>query len=125
MTSQNSLVFHIVSGPSKFDLMSSLFSGNRSRQTVELKIGAEEIPVTVAISGVQQEDGSGDSWIIQGWIVRSAKNFNVSGYFSTRDRHGSLTIEVPFHYVIEGDEKVKVVRPEDQAAVELYADSLR
>lgn len=126
MTSQDKLFYNIVGGPSKFDLMLSLFDGNKSpRRTVEFKLQESQIPITVAITSVQQENGSGESWNILGEIVNSDRGFKIDGYFSTKARAGWLTISAPFHYVVKDGAMHKVINPESLVALERYVDLLR
>jgi hypothetical protein len=88
--------FDIVNGPSKFDLMVSLFDNNaKPRRTVRffLDHGHE---LDVAITMIQQEDGSGESWNFTGTATYAdgGTSFHVRGYFGTRSRKGTLTREV-------------------------------
>lgn len=126
MTRDN-MSFDIIGGPSKFDLMSSLFAGNK-RQTVELQLKGARTPITVAITLVQQEDGSGEIWSIEGWVTDHPRHFGIKAYYSSSRhsrRKGCLTFITPFHHVIEGDEKHKVETPEDQHDMAGYINQLR
>ena len=81
-------------GPCKMDLMLALFDSpvfpaNR-RRSVEFTIANGE-KIEVFVSSVQQEDGSGESWNIEGFHGKSFKK--ISGYYSTQRRSGTLTIE--------------------------------
>lgn len=62
----SSKVYDIVAGPSKFDLMASLFMGDfRDRKPVVFHVmqnGRSVPPFVVHINGVDREDGSGESW---------------------------------------------------------------
>jgi hypothetical protein len=86
--------FNIVNGPSKFDLMVSLFEeGNpESPHTVKfvLEDGRE---ANVAITMIQKEDGSGESWNYVGRGDLGGRIwFHMNGYFSSRTRRGTLNI---------------------------------
>ena len=118
---QDKLSFNVVGGPSKFDLMLSLFDGNKQpRRTVEFQLEGVRDTITAGITMVQQEDGSGESWNVEGWTT-----FNIKAYYCTRDRKGYLTFIVPFHYEMRDGVSHKVERPEDRLALEKYVDSLR
>lgn len=92
----------ISSGPSKFDLMVSLFEGNQNpRKTVRFKVDSgqrkprgprntDEIiynDVDVAITLIAHEDGSGESWLFEGYIHGISRG-NIHGYYSTKNRSG-------------------------------------
>ena len=103
------LSFNAIGGPSKFDLMLSLFDGNKEpRRTVEF-----------------QEDGSGESWNFEGGLTNYRRGFHLRGYYSSKSRTGHITFIFPFHYVMKGDKRHKIVRPEDQRELEEYIDWLR
>lgn len=122
----NKLSFDVISGPSKFDLMLSLFDGNKEpRRTVEFQLEGARGPITVAITMVQQEDGSGESWNVEGWITSYRRNFAIKAYYSSNSRKGYLTFVVPFHYEWRGDNQVKIERPSDQLEMNDYLDWLR
>ncbi|MBU0540563.1 hypothetical protein KKD88_01690 [Patescibacteria group bacterium] len=73
--------------------MLALFdSSNASPRAVNFKIDAAGKPQSfvVFISSVEREDGSGESWNING---RTAGNQAVCVYFSTKNRCGSLSLE--------------------------------
>jgi hypothetical protein len=80
----------ILDGPSKFDLMLSLFDGNSTKPRYArffiLEPGARESSnsIPVLISGIIREDGSGEKWIFTGYI----QGKSVTGYFCTQDRRG-------------------------------------
>lgn len=58
----------IHAGPSKFDLMLALFdrAGSRPR-SVQFTAGPGHSLVDVVITGVSMEDGSGESWLFEGY----------------------------------------------------------
>lgn len=89
----------ILGGCSKFDLMLALFDHGVANSRVALftlETGDNTSQVAqVFITGVDIEDGSGDSWIFRGILRRLGRdrNFgpaarNVHGYFHTGTRKG-------------------------------------
>ena len=95
----NTRDFTIIGGPSKFDLMVSLFDGNNHhRRTVRFVLKGIAPGMDVSIGGVQQEDGSGESWNFEGNVrlKNASRNWNVRGHYSTNDRHGHFKFIVPF-----------------------------
>lgn len=125
MTS-NSQSFNVIGGPSKFDLMLSLFDGNKDpRRTVEFKLEGAREPIVVAVTMVQQEDGSGESWNFQGHLINYRRGFDVRGHYSSNSRKGYITFIVPFHYEMKGDERIKVETPADQHDLADYIEWLR
>ena len=102
---------NIINGPNKFDLMVSLFEGNpQSRKMVvfvfdgimvneildyggyRATLPLHELPV--AVTSITQEDGSGESWIFQGWSPKLFANVTVAGFFSSRTRKGRMKLTV-------------------------------
>lgn len=63
--------FRIVNGPSKFELVISLFEGNPTpRHTATFEIEAVGgVQFKVAIYCISQEDGSGESWNFEGYLT--------------------------------------------------------
>lgn len=130
MASQNKLSFRIVNGPSKFDLMLSLFDGNQTpRRTVSFQLEGVEMHIPVAIVMIEQEDGSGESWNFKGQTrFEGAKgSFHIKGYFATKGRCGHLEFEIPFYKSWNQDsgQYDKVIDPKEQAEVEQFVGSLR
>ena len=123
---QDKLSFDAVGGPSKFDLMLSLFDGNKEpRRTVEFKLEGAREAIVVAITAVQQENGSGESWNFEGQLVNYRCGFNVRGYYSSNSRKGYITFVVPFHYEWRGDTQVKIETQADQRDTADYVEWLR
>jgi len=96
----------IEQGPSKMDLMLALFDGETmGTRTVTFGInmaGRTLAQVTMIILGVEHEDGSGDSWIVQGRPVninngRPVKCEAVRFYYHTKTRKGTTR---PFIVVV-------------------------
>ncbi len=90
--------YHIVSGPSKFDLMISLmFGDSRHRVGVRFSLKPEiqiettamkvvRIDMDFMINRTEREDGSGERWNILG--VREGKP--MKGFYDTQTRQGHL-----------------------------------
>ena len=126
MTSNDKLSFNVTGGPSKFDLMLSLFDGNKDpRRTVEFQLEGAHVPITAGITMVQQEDGSGESWNFEGWLANYRRGFNIKGYYSSRSRTGYITFIVPFHYEMRDGVRHKIETPENWRELEEYLDWLR
>ena len=82
----------ILAGPGKHDLQLALFEGKEAHFRVEFHGRKQTIRVNIV--AVEAEDGSRESWNIQGHIrlsePLSRKRFNA--YFQTRQRTGFLEI---------------------------------
>ncbi len=86
--------FSITNGPSKFDLMVALFDKNRGVEfTVKFDGFTNRFDFT--ITGVRIEDGSRESWLIEGLYTEIEKprgrevNWKgFRGYYDTRRRTG-------------------------------------
>jgi len=87
----------ITEGPSKYDLQAALFDGKEVRFTVE-ELGQ----VKVRIDDVGIEDGSRESWLIEGYIFpadqQNRKRFH--GFYGTRQRNGWIELK-PLVRVVE------------------------
>ena len=77
----------ITAGPGKFDLMNALFIGAKVTFTLE---GGEK--VLTQINKVEAEDGSRESWNLQGYIM-NGRNEKFRGYYSTRGNKGHFMFE--------------------------------
>jgi hypothetical protein len=123
---QDKLSFNTIGGPSKFDLMLSLFDGNKDlRRTVEFRLEGAREPIVVAVTSVQQEDGSGERWNFEGRLTNYRRGFSVRGYYSSNSRKGYITFIVPFHYEMKGDVRHKIERQADQRDLNDYIEWLR
>lgn len=123
---QDQLSFNVTGGPSKFDLMLSLFDGNKEpRRTVEFQLEGARAPIVVAVTMVQQEDGSGESWNFEGHMTNYRRSFRVGGYYSSNSRKGYITFVVPFHYRSEDPSLIKVETLTDFRDMEDYIEWLR
>lgn len=68
--------------------MVSLFDGNRpGRRVIEIDVLSKG-KVKVAVNGVDQEDGSGESWLFRGYLYATNVHCKVHGYLSTQNRRG-------------------------------------
>ncbi len=76
----------ITAGPSKFDLMLSLFEG----KSVKLTVDGQEVEVSVL--QIQAEDGSRESWNLAGQIISKAKMQYFRAYFNTLRRKGQFEV---------------------------------
>lgn len=95
MASQNNRQFVIENGPGKFDLAASLFigTGRRHPNVVEFSLQGISEPFAVAITGIEQEDGSGESWNFKGIAYQHSKlGDSVKGYFSSLTRKGIVCV---------------------------------
>jgi hypothetical protein len=95
--------YTLVKGPSKFDLMMALFDqkGNGGKPHYVTFEAADGQKITAKIQSVGIEDGSGESWIIEGVVICVAyrigrhpttdrEQFDFTGYFQTERRLGWL-----------------------------------
>jgi len=91
-----SLPYAIVDGPGKWDLMLSLFDSTVSHpRPVSFRVSIKE-PITenVVITQLGREDGSGESWIFEGYAIpEEGRNLAVRGWFSTHSRKGHIKYE--------------------------------
>jgi len=80
---------NIIDGPSKFDLMVSLFVGDSvHRHDVKFSF-QEDSEASIVINDVKRESGNGETWFIIGYCEHK----KVKGYYSTQTRKGWLEIE--------------------------------
>ncbi|MBI3573158.1 MAG: hypothetical protein HY092_03090 [Candidatus Kerfeldbacteria bacterium] len=89
----------IINGPSKWDLMLSLFdskTGHEHEVQFQLEVG---VTMHVFLSSVEREDGSAESWNFQGWStgystarVMWKQHQHVRGYFNTLRRKGHFRL---------------------------------
>lgn len=71
----------IYAGPSKFDLMLSLFEGK------QVSFGAGQETFTVTVVSIQKDDGGNESWHLAGNIIgQNLRTFTA--YFNTQHRQG-------------------------------------
>lgn len=99
------LSYNIVKGPSKMALMFALFdSDRRGGKTASFEV--EESGTTaqkpkrlvIRINTVSHEDGSGESWCFNGYVVSAwdsttnLKSKSVEGWFRTTTRTGWVKI---------------------------------
>jgi hypothetical protein len=130
MASQNNVrSFHIVNGPSKFDLMVSLFEGNpKHRRTVSFALEGIREEMQVGITAVEQESGGGESWNWQGNLHNDkGARYRVKGYFGTKGRTGHFNFVVPFSN--QWDDKLKTyvekIDPMEERILDQYLADLK
>lgn len=109
---------NILAGPSKFDLMLALFDNSNDRKryvqfTLQVDGGVgvvktqsvapqgakaliaamDKLPTVVEadITNVEREDGSSESWNIEGRLSMANGYPRFTAYFDTRSRKGTLT----------------------------------
>ena len=76
----------IVGGPGKFELMLAIFEGKEVTFTFE-----EGTKKTVRLDSIQREDGSNESWNIQGhYSPGHFPPIDFRLYYTTRGNHGRL-----------------------------------
>jgi len=97
------LQFIVLQGPSKFDLMTAVFVGQSDAQ-IRVKFGVQPYGdkkstfpnhMTVCearILGVEREDGSGERWIVKGYLYFKNDSAAFSGYYTTQDRTGHFNV---------------------------------
>jgi hypothetical protein len=130
MTSEDKqFFFNVVGGPNKFDLMLSLFDGNkRPRRTVGFQLEGVSRHIRIAITSVQQEDGSGESWNFGGHLWHDTeKHWHVEGYFGTKDRRGTMHFVTPTNrWWNDEDQKfMETVNQQEFARLQLYVAELK
>jgi hypothetical protein len=80
--------YPIVSGPSKFDIMMALFDWSiKKPRLVKFDHQCRRESLTVSITSVMAEDGSGESWIVEG-NVSDEKLTHYKAYYRTDTRRG-------------------------------------
>ena len=78
-------------GPSKYDLMLGLFDGDANTQrTLTFRVN-NGVDVEVKVQSVSREDGSGESWLFEGYVINGT-GLRAKGYFHTVTRRGTITI---------------------------------
>lgn len=78
---------NIVNGPSKFDLTQALFVWKPIKPKVNFSF-SKGYDVSAVILSVQSEDGSGESWNIEGYV---GNNQRFKAYYRTDRRTGTYT----------------------------------
>ena len=85
----------IVEGPSKFDLMASLFDGKEVEFTLLVQQGTHSGRHTprFQVQGASMEDGSHLSWNISGYVAAGFPEWKYfAGYFDSRTRKGYMRL---------------------------------
>lgn len=91
---------NIVNGPSKFEVILSLFDGNaQNRRPVNLVLMTEKTGIfgrDFFFDSVEREDGSGECWNFSGLYkpeLQSDRLVRAHGFYSTQTRKGFLEVE--------------------------------
>lgn len=85
--------FTIMAGPSKFDLMLALFDLTANKPHKVSFTLHETTYTDVRVNSVSQEDGSGESWNIAGYISRAGDTLErFSAYYRTDLRTGRFKL---------------------------------
>lgn len=105
MTSNDKFSFRVVHGPSKFDLMLSLFDSYEDRlRTVEFHLEDAIAPITVGVILIQQKDLSRERWVFNGYLANyRGRTLMIKGHYSSRYRTGHLTFLPQSQYDGVGD----------------------
>lgn len=93
--------FDILKGPSKFDLMVSLFSGTFNiPHPISFSIKGV-IPVAkVQITGVLWESGGGDQWVLYGYQIVGSRDISIFGHLFNPES-GRLGNQIKAYYSTE------------------------
>lgn len=92
MASNDRVTVQITDGPGKWDLMIALFyrpeGDNRQDHLLTFTLETGE-KITVLLRKVEMEDGSHDSWILNGHIIRGDGNYEkIDFYYTSKRRTG-------------------------------------
>jgi hypothetical protein len=92
----------ILNAPSKWDLAVAFFSKVEKgcHRTVTFTVYGPDFPggtcdIEVGINSLKWEDGSGESWLFEGFIKKNNPinlDLKVKGWFRTSDRKGWIDI---------------------------------
>ncbi len=106
MASHNDRLFTLVGGPSKYDLLASLGEGHAHLRTVNFLLEGCKQEINVCVMSLEKEDGSGESWnfkaLLWNWVGDLGNHWRIKGYFSTKNRRGTLKFEL-----MGGEEETK------------------
>lgn len=95
--------YTILHGPTKFDLMMAFFDGDHTcRRRLKFKIEKPDnsvlnkiqIIAEAVINKIEWEDGSGNSWNMEGLFQINDTSFKGSAYYSTKKLSGHLSINI-------------------------------
>ncbi len=87
------LTKHIENGPDKWELATAYFQPFlEGKRCVVFMISNESgegrpTPLTVELTLILAEDGSGDSWLFEGYIT-GARRRRIHGLYSTKNKQG-------------------------------------
>lgn len=93
------MVYKILGGPSKLDLMNSLFEGKIVHFTVQYGYAeSKTTKVKVVVSAVCEEDGSHDKWLLRLVVKESDISYferlkTLSAFYNSRGRIGHLKLQ--------------------------------
>lgn len=79
----------ITNGPSKFDLMQSLFVRKPTRPYITFVLEDNRTTMHCFVNSVESEDNSGSSWNIAGFFRNNEK---FKAYYRTDKRTGTYTV---------------------------------
>ncbi|MFA5229931.1 MAG: hypothetical protein WC422_00410 [Candidatus Paceibacterota bacterium] len=74
-------------GPGKFEIMLSLFD----KKEIAFTLCGGHV-LGVRITSVQEEDGSGESWNLEGRLTGQFASQSFRAYYSTKRNKGSITL---------------------------------
>ena len=106
----------IKNGPSKYDLMLALFERNMNnprpvtftlKSTDKSNWWADDTKLTLHITEVGIEDGSGESWCFRG---QSEDGTRHKGWFRTDRREGTVEVEPPPQSELDAHERMGTQR---------------
>ena len=106
----------IKNGPSKYDLMLALFDRSMSnprlvtfilKSTDKSNWWAENMKLSLHITDVGIEDGSGESWCFRG---QSEDGRRHMGWFRTDSREGTVDVEPPPQSELDAHERMGTQR---------------
>lgn len=99
-TTQNEIKVSVTAGPSEMQLMMSLMRPYRSLYQVDMDKGTSVRFTThgggfhTSINLMQREDGSGNRWILEGYVFDDPSFRNFRGFYDSKTRKGYLTLIV-------------------------------
>lgn len=91
------ITYRITEGPSKFDLMSSLFDGKIVQFTLKVDEKYSKA-VKVEVVSVEAENGSHSSWNLKVFVREESKsefelvNKTLPVYYNSKTRQGSINL---------------------------------
>jgi len=86
--------YSIVNGPSKFDLMVSLFDAKEVYFTIEGNDLVKPKKIKIKVIGILAEDGSRESWIINYFYENKSSLSGKPIFYRSNRRIGHITIDL-------------------------------